>query len=105
MALSRLKDIMTTAKKSATKKSSAKSASKKTSAPRKSAAKKTPKKTATEGNHCWPGFEPVPGKMAGEKGSCEPKPGKKSASVKKADQKAAAASKLQKQGKPNPNKH
>ena len=53
-------------------------------------------------SRCWPGFEPVPGKSPREKGSCKPKPGKKSATVKRADQKAAAASKLEKQGKPNP---
>lgn len=90
---------MTTATKSATKKTPSKAASK------KSPAKKAPaKKSAEEGNQCWPGFEPTPGKMAGEKGSCKPKPGKQSSGVKKADSKAAAASKLQKQGKPNPNK-
>ncbi len=72
-------------------------------APAKSSAKKAPaKKSAAEGNHCWPGFEPTPGKMAGEKGSCKPKPGPQSAATKKADQKAAAASKLGKQGKPSP---
>ncbi len=90
---------MTTATKSATRNAPTRAASK------TAAAKKSPaKKSAAEGNHCWPGFEPTPGKMAGEKGSCEPKPGRKSAGVKKADSKAAAASKLQKQGKPNPNK-
>ena len=80
---------MTTAKKSPAKKSAAK----------KSPAKKTAKKAAKGSQTCWPGFEPVPGKAHNEKGSCKPKPGKKSASVKKADQKAAAASKLQKSGK------
>jgi hypothetical protein len=80
---------MTTAKKSATK-----SAAKKAPAKKKAA-----KKSGSETNACWPGFEPVPGKGHNEKGSCKPKPGKKSASVKKADQKAAAASKLQKSGK------
>ncbi len=95
---------MTTATKSETKKAPTKAASK-TAAAKKSPAKKAPaKKSAAEGNHCWPGFEPTPGKMAGEKGSCKPKPGQKSAGVKKADSKAAAASRLQKQGKPNPNK-
>jgi hypothetical protein len=58
--------------------------------------------TAKQTSRCWPGFEPVPGKTPYEKGSCKPKPGKKSAAVKRADQKAAAASKLKKQGKPNP---
>ena len=85
---------MTTAKKSPAKKSPAK----------KSASKAPAKQTAAEGNHCWPGFEPTPGKMAGTQGSCKPKPGRKSAALKKADSKAAAASKLEKQGKPNPKK-
>lgn len=89
---------MTTATKSATSKTPSKAAS------NKAPAKAPAKKTAEEGNHCWPGFEPTPGKMAGEKGSCKPKPGKQSPGVKKADSKAAAASKLQKQGRPNPNK-
>ena len=80
-----------TPSKSATKKPSTRSADK--TAP----AKKAPaKKSAAEGNHCWPGFEPTPGKIAGEKGSCKPKAGKQSPAVKKADSKAAAASKLQK---------
>jgi hypothetical protein len=57
---------------------------------------------AKQTSRCWPGFEPAPGKAPHEKGSCKPKPGKKSAAVKRADQKAAAASKLEKQGKPNP---
>ena len=80
---------MTTAKKSPAKESAAK----------KTPAKKAAKKSTSETNSCWPGFEPVPGKAHNEKGSCKPKPGKKSTSVKKADQKAAAASKLQKSGK------
>jgi hypothetical protein len=68
-------------------------------------AKKTPKKAAKKSSaHCWPGFEPTPGKKPGTKGSCKPKPGKQSAATKKADQKAAAASKLEKQGKPNPHR-
>jgi hypothetical protein len=73
---------MTTAKKSAAKKSSA----------RKSPAKKT-----SSSNPCWPGFEPVPGKKPMTKGSCEPKPDQ-TRSQKKADGKAAAASKLEKAG-------
>jgi hypothetical protein len=52
--------------------------------------------TATAKNPCWPGFEPVPGKPAHSKGSCEPKPGKQKKAVRRADQKAAAASKLEK---------
>ncbi len=80
---------MTTAKKSPATKTATK----------KAPAKKAAKKTSNKGNPCWPGFEPAPGKTPGTKGSCEPKPGKQSTPVKKADQKAAAASKLQKQGK------
>ena len=59
-------------------------------------AKKSVGKTAAEGNHCWPGFKPTPGKMAGTKGSCEPVKGKKNAATKRAAQKAAAANKLEK---------
>jgi hypothetical protein len=50
-------------------------------------------------NPCWPGFEPTPGKKPGTKGSCQPKPGKQSQAVRKADQKAAAASRLEKSQK------
>ena len=83
----------------ATKSSGTKSAARKTSA------KKAPaKKTAAEGNTCWPGFNPTPGKMAGEKGSCEREPGPHSKSTRKGTQKAAAASKLEKAGKPDPKK-
>jgi hypothetical protein len=42
---------------------------------------------------CWPGFEPTPGKAAGEKGSCRPK-SKQTKAEKKGDQKTAAAIKL-----------
>jgi len=42
---------------------------------------------------CWPGYEPTPGKAAGEKGSCQPKKHQTKAE-KKGDQKAAAASRL-----------
>ena len=65
-------------------------------AAKKSAAKKKPAKKPSSEQHCWPGFEPTPGKAAGEKGSCKPKPGKQGKGVRKADQKAAAASKLEK---------
>ena len=72
----------------------------------KKAAKKSPKKSAKkfsgDGNPCWPGFEPTPGKEPGTKGSCKPEPGEHSAATKKATKKAAAASKLEKAGKPNP---
>ena len=63
---------------------------------------KSSAKSAKQTSRCWPGFEPVPGKAPREKGSCEPKTGKQSAAVKRADQKAAATSRLAKQGKPNP---
>ena len=72
---------MTTAKKAAAKKTTAKKSTK--------PAKKT--------SHCWPGFEPVPGKAPMTKGSCEPK-AKETKSEKKADSKAAAGSKLKKAG-------
>ena len=84
---------MTTAKKSTAKKSA------KTSRP------KTPnKKTSSskKSNPCWPGFEPTPGKTPGTKGSCKPEPGKHSKATKRATQKTAAASKLEKTGRPNP---
>jgi hypothetical protein len=58
-----------------------------------SATRKSAKKSSAA-NHCWPGYQPTPGKAAGEKGSCEPKPGKQPKSVRHADQKAAAANKL-----------
>ncbi len=64
---------------------------------KKSAPKKGGKKTS-DANACWPGFEPVPGKMQGEKGSCKPKKNQ-TAAEKKGDQKAAAASKLSGQRK------
>ena len=67
---------MTTAKKASAKKTATKAA----------------KKTAA---HCWPGFEPVAGKKPGTKGSCEPK-AKQTGAEKKADSKAAAASKREK---------
>lgn len=79
------------------KKSAAKAATKTAKTSTKKAAKKS-----SSANHCWPGFEPTPGKKAGEKGSCEPVPVTHSKATKRATQKAAAASKLEKQGKPNP---
>ena len=81
---------MTTAKKAPAKKT-AKKAAKKTPA-KKSAAKKSPAKKSSSEQTCWPGFEPTPGKAAGEKGSCKPKK-TQSKSEKKGDSKAAAASK------------
>ncbi|WP_047491257.1 hypothetical protein [Terriglobus sp. TAA 43] len=64
---------------------------------KKSAAKKGGKKTSAA-NACWPGYEPVPGKMEGEKGSCEPKKNQ-TAAERKGDQKAAAAARLSGQRK------
>ena len=81
---------MTTAKKAPAKKSAAKKAPAK-----KAAAKKAPAKKPSSEQHCWPGFEPVPGKDAGEKGSCKPKKNQ-TAGEKKGDSKAAAASKREK---------
>jgi hypothetical protein len=69
----------------------AKKATKKTT---KKAAKKTSKKS-TGGQVCWPGFKRVPRTKAGTKGSCEPKE-KQTGADKKADSKAAAASKQEK---------
>jgi hypothetical protein len=80
---------MATAKKSSAKKSAAKTAANKT-AHKKSAKKST--KPAKPTSRCWPGFKPVPGKEPGEKGSCEPK-AKQTPAEKKADSRAAAASK------------
>jgi hypothetical protein len=51
--------------------------------------------TAKKTSHCWPGFEPVPGKKPMTKGSCEPKK-TQTAGEKKADARAAAASKREK---------
>jgi len=91
---------MATAKKTTAKKTTAKkTTAKKTTAkktPTKASAKKSTK-PAKKTSHCWPGFEPVPGKAPMTKGSCEPK-SKQTASEKKADSKAAAGSKLQKAG-------
>ena len=105
---------MATAKKSAAKKSTAKKAAKK--ATKKSAAKhsgsspakrsnnpsstghgKAKKEPAKQTSQCWPGYQPVPGKARGSKGSCEPKQHQTGAE-KKSDAMAAAASKLRKAG-------
>jgi hypothetical protein len=66
---------------------------------KKSPLKKSAKKSASKGNPCWPGFEPTPGKTPGTKGSCKPEPGTHSKATKRATQKAAAASKLEKTGR------
>lgn len=84
---------MATAKKSATKAPAKKTAAKKSA---KKSAKKAPAKKSAA--HCWPGFQPVPGKEPGTKGSCEPK-AKQTAAEKKGDSRAAAASKREKGGK------
>jgi len=64
----------------------------------------TTAKKSSEKNPCWPGFEPVPGKQPRTKGSCKPEAGPHSTATKRATQKAAAASKLEKAGRPNPKK-
>ncbi len=69
----------------------------KTSAAKKSALKKSKRSTGS-GPACWPGFKRVAGTKAGGKGSCEPK-ARQTASDKKADSKAAAASKREKAGR------
>ncbi|MDP9038508.1 MAG: hypothetical protein M3O02_04425 [Acidobacteriota bacterium] len=58
---------------------------------------KPKKQPATQSTPCWPGYEPVPGKARGTKGSCKPK-AHQTASEKKSDGIAAAASKLRKAG-------
>jgi hypothetical protein len=58
----------------------------------KTSAERSPAKKSSSAQHCWPGFEPVPGKSAGEKGSCKPKQ-KQSKGEKEGDRKAAAATK------------
>lgn len=81
------------AKKSVAKKGASKSASK--TASNKTAHKTSAKKStapAKQTSQCWPGFEPVPGKEPGTKGSCKPKKNQ-TAGEKKADSRAAAASK------------
>ncbi len=55
------------------------------------------KRSTGEGPACWPGFERVPGKEAGTKGSCKPKPNQTSGE-KKQDAREAAGSKLRKAG-------
>jgi hypothetical protein len=59
------------------------------------ATKRVTKSGASSGQACWPGFKRVPGKKAGAKGSCAPK-ATQTAAEKKADSKAAAASKREK---------
>lgn len=54
------------------------------------------KKKPSSAQQCWPGFEPTPGKAAGEKGSCKKKPGTQTKAVREADRKRGAATRLQK---------
>jgi hypothetical protein len=68
----------------------------------KSSGKKASKRKPSSAQHCWPGYQPTPGKAAGEQGSCQPKAGRQKKSVRRADQKAAAASKLQKESETSP---
>ena len=72
-----------------------KAPAKKPAAAEKTPAKKSPATKPSSAQQCWPGFKPVPGKNAGEKGSCEPK-ATQTKSEKKGDAKAAAASKREK---------
>lgn len=67
------------------------------SASKTPAKKSTVKKSAQKADNCWPGYKPVAGKKAGEKGSCEKKTAQ-TKTEKRADGRAAAASKLQKAG-------
>ena len=83
---------MATAKKTA-KKAANKTAKK--SAKKSSAKKSSAKKSSGGGQACWPGFQRKPGTKAGAKGSCEPK-AHLTPSEKKADSRAAAASKREK---------
>ncbi|HMH15530.1 MAG TPA: hypothetical protein VK578_20690 [Edaphobacter sp.] len=57
-------------------------------------AKKSAKR-AGGSSRCWPGFEPVDGKKPRSKGSCKPK-AHQTGTEKKADSRAAAASKREK---------
>ncbi len=92
----------TAGKKTAAKKTAAKkTAVKKTAAKKGAAAKKESlirqKRSTGDGPACWPGFERVPGKEAGTKGSCKPKPNA-SKGEKKEDAREAAGAKLSKAG-------
>jgi hypothetical protein len=58
---------------------------------------KAKKEPAKQTSRCWPGYEPVHGTAAGEKGSCKPK-AHQTAAERKSDGMAAAASKLRKAG-------
>jgi hypothetical protein len=89
--------------RAAATKSSPSSSARRTKPTAKRSSKSQPAAQSTHKNgHCWPGFEPVAGKKAGTKGSCKRVPGKHSAQTRRATKRFAAASKLEKQGKPNP---
>jgi hypothetical protein len=62
------------------------------------------KAKSTKSNPCWPGFEPVSGKKTGTKGSCKKEAGEHPKATRRATQKAAAASKLEKAGKTSPDR-
>lgn len=55
------------------------------------------KRSTGEGPACWPGYERVPGKEAGTKGSCKPKKNQ-TAGERKEDGREAAGAKLRKAG-------
>ena len=55
------------------------------------------KRSTGSGPACWPGFERVPGKEAGTKGSCKPK-ANQTGGERKEDAREAAGSKLRKAG-------
>ncbi len=77
-----------------------KTAHKKMSEPQAKAKKESlikQKRSTGEGPACWPGFERVPGKQAGTKGSCKPKPDQ-TAGERKLDSRQAAGAKLRKAG-------
>ncbi len=82
------------------KTASGKTARKKMSEPQAKAKKESlikGKRSTGEGPACWPGFERVPGKEAGTKGSCKPKKNQ-TAAERKEDSREAAGSKLRKAG-------
>ncbi len=82
------------------KTASGKTAHKKMSEPQAKAKKESlikQKRSTGEGPACWPGFERVPGKEAGTKGSCKPKKNQ-TAGERKEDSREAAGSKLRKAG-------
>ncbi len=91
----------TAAKKTAAKKTASKKTAPKKAAPKAAKAKKESliqqKRSTGDGPACWPGFERVPGKEAGTKGSCKAKP-HQTKGEKKEDGREAAGAKLSKAG-------